>query len=188
MKGEHMKVIVMAVAALVVAPMVVGPDFAKLLKDAKSNLSEAIDLGLKEAKDGTVVKAEIEEENGKIIWTMDIAQGDKIREVGLTVSDNKVVENAEEKEDQSALVKAFKITATKAIAAALKKCDGKAVCIELKLEKEKPVAEVKIFKDGACKNVIVNGETGEVVKVEEPKAKSGTGMGKDEEKDEEDDE
>ena len=182
-----MRLISVVVATLLVAPVVKGTDYAKLLKDAKSTLSEAIDLGLKEAKEGTIVKAEIEEEGGKIIWTMDIAQGAKIREIGLTVADNKVVENIEEKEDQSALVKAFKITATKAIAAALKKSDGKAVHVELKLEKEKPVVEVKIFKDGACKTAVVNGETGEVVRVDEPKAKAGAKMGEEEDEGDEDD-
>jgi len=146
-----------------------GPDYGKLLDEAKYSLSEAIDKGLKEAKEGTVVKAEIEREKGKIIFTMDVAQGDKILEVGLDVKEGRLVSRDTESEDQSALVKASKITLKQAIEAALKKVDGKAVVAELTLKDNKPGALVKVFSNGKVSRVLIDGETGKALRVEEEK-------------------
>src|SRR5204863_89126 len=51
------------------------PDYEKLFKAATFTLPEAIDraLAVSEAKGCVVVSAEIEEENGKIIYSMELA-------------------------------------------------------------------------------------------------------------------
>src|SRR5262245_1518667 len=147
-------------ATLLVA--LAGPDYQKMLDEAKFSLAEAVDKGLKEAKEGAVVKVEIEVEKGKTIFTMDIAQGEKILEINLDVKDGSVVARATEEENQSKLVKAAKITVKQAIEASLKKAGGKAVSAELRVKEGRPEIEVRVFKEGKRTAVTVEGEKGEV--------------------------
>ena len=64
-----------------------GPDYGKMLGEAKLTLVQAIDNSLKESGDGVVVKTEIEVENGKTIFSTCVAQKDKLCEVNLSVGE-----------------------------------------------------------------------------------------------------
>jgi len=139
-----------------------GPDYEKMLAEAKFSLAEAIEKGLKEAKDGVVVKVQIEKEKDRIIYTMDIAQGDKILEINLDVKDGSIVDRKTENEDKSKIAKASKTVLKQAIEVALKKSAGKAVSAEVRLKGGKAEIEVRVFKDGKLTGVTVDGEKGEV--------------------------
>ncbi len=130
-----------------------GPDYEKMLAEAKFPLAEAIDRGLKEAKEGTVIKVQIEVEKGKTIYTMDIAQGEKILEINLDVKDGAVAERKVEEENMSKVVKAAKITLKQAIEASLKKSEGKAVSAGISLKDDKPLIEVRVFRSGKVTTV-----------------------------------
>jgi uncharacterized membrane protein YkoI len=147
-------------AALVVA--LAGPDYEKMLAEAKYSLAEAVDKGLKEAKEGVVLKVQLERERGKVIYTMDIAQGDKILEINLDVKDGSVVERKTENDDKSKVAKAAKVGLKQAIEASLKKSEGKAVSAEIRLKAGKPEVEVRVYKEGKLTGVTVDGEKGEV--------------------------
>ena len=135
-----------------------GVDYDKLLKDVSFPMTEAIDKAMKAAKDGAVVSSEIEEEDGGVRYTFDIAQGDKTREIGLDVKDGKVVEDIVEAGDKSALVKAAKITLKQAVEAALLKVKGTAVAAAFVMKKTKVTAKVTIVADGKASNVYVKGD------------------------------
>ena len=148
----------------VVAEVRMGDEeYGPLLKEAKVSLSEGIALGLKEAKEGVVFKAELE--GDKVIhWAVDVAQGTKVLSVDIDARTGKVVETDTESADHSNVVKASKITLAQAIEVALKKVSGgQAVAAELRLDGEKPQAIVKVFAKDKVKTVTVNAETGELV-------------------------
>src|SRR5262245_29878793 len=154
-------------ATLLVA--LVGPDYQKMLDEAKFSLAEAVDKGIKEAKEGVVVKVQIEVEKGKTIFTMDIAQGEKVIEINLDVKEGAVVDRKTEEENRSKIVKAAKIPLKQAIEASIKKAGGKAVSAELRLKEGKAEVEVRVFKDGKLTAVTVDGEKGEVTGQKEVK-------------------
>src|SRR6476619_7211451 len=112
---------VAALAAALVADRAPGQDWKKLLETAKAPLTEAITKALAEAKEGVATGAEIEDEGGKIRYSVDVAQGTKKTEFVFDAADWKLLEKDTEDEDQSKLVKAAKITLPQAIEAALKK-------------------------------------------------------------------
>jgi len=161
-----------AMKALLAAALIVGlagPDYEKMLAEAKYSLAEAVDKGLKEAKEGVVVKVQLEREKGRVIYTMDIAQGDKILEVNLDVKDGSVVARKTENDDKSRIAKAAKVGVKQAIEASLKKSEGKAVSAEIRLKAGKPEVEVQVFKEGKLTGVTVDGEKGEVTATKEIK-------------------
>jgi len=166
------KTMVAAILALVVT----GSDYAKMLGEAKYSLGEAVEKGLKEVKGGTIVKCEIEEEKGRTIYTMDIAQGDKIVEINFSVVDGSIVAREDEDEDQSSLVKAAKCSVSQAIEAALKKAGGKAVSAELKKKGDAVEVHVGIWVDGKLMAVTVN-DKGVVTGCETVKEKQKTPHG-----------
>ena len=147
-----------------------GPDYEKMLAEARFPLAEAVDKGLKEAKEGVVIKVQIEIEKGKTIYTLDIAQGDKILEINFDVKDGAVVERKIENEDKSKIAAAAKTTLKQAIEASLKKAEGKAVSAAVRLNKDgKAEFEVTVFKGGKLTAVAVSGDKGEVTGTKEVK-------------------
>lgn len=145
------------------------PDYEKLLKAATFTLSEAIDraLAVKEAKDCVVVNAEIEEEDGKIIYSIELAKGNKILEVNFDVTTGAILPLENEDHDKSAQAKAAKVTVKDAIATATKTLGTRPIEASLVMKEGKPVCEVKVLT--ASKSVLtvtVDALTGEVTKSE----------------------
>ena len=155
-------IMTLSVALALVAGRAPGQDWKKLLETAKGPLTEAISKALAEAKDGVATGAEIEDEGGKIRYSVDVAQGAKKTEFVFDAADWKLLEKDTEDEDQSKLVKAAKITLPQAIEAALKKTPGHAVLAELEMDGDKPKANVKVFAGGKVTVVTVDAVSGEV--------------------------
>jgi len=139
-----------------------------VLKRASLSLSESIDKGLTEAGEGVVLQAEIETDGGKAVCAMDIAKGKEVVTATLDLKEGKVLEKETAPSDQSVLVKDFKVTAKRAIEAALEKAPGQAVAVELRTQKGKPIIRVRIWSKGTLKVATVNGENGAVIKVGDP--------------------
>jgi len=153
-----------ALATCLAAPGPDETDWLKLVKEASFPLAEAIDRGLKEAGAGVAFHAELEEDEGAIVYSIDIAQGDRTCNVVLGVKDGKVVEKEVEDEDHSDAVEACKITLGAAIDAAVKASPGEAVEARLGLKDGKPVVTVRILRDdGKLAVVRVDGATGKVL-------------------------
>jgi len=142
-----------------------GTDYGKCLKAATFGITEALDKGsaVPEAKGCVPVGIEIEEEDGKIIWSMEFSKGDKILEINFEVTEGSRWPLENEDHDKSAEAKAAKISLKEAIQAATSKVQGQAVEANLLLKESKPIFEVKVFT--AKKKVVVisvDGVSGEV--------------------------
>src|SRR5579862_6777399 len=133
---------------------------AQLLKKTGLTLSEAIQKAAAIAGQGTVVGAELEEEDGKVIYSVEVAQGNKILEVNLDAKTGEKVNTETENEDKSAVAQALKVSVGQAIEAALQKKPGLAFNAEAEVEDGKPEIEVKILSDGKVYKVEVDGVTG----------------------------
>ncbi len=156
-------------AMLAAALLTAGTDYAKLLDEAKITLGDAVARGLKEAGDGAAVKAELEQEGGKTIFSVEIARGAKVEELHLAAADGAVVGKETEDEDKSALVKSFRITLAQAVESALKKTAGRAVHARLGTKGKAAEARVKIWDGAKLLVVSVDGTQGTVLRVEEAK-------------------
>jgi len=143
------------------------PDWEAVLKEAALTLSESIDKGLTEAGEGTVMLAEIEPDRGTVVCAMDIAKGKEVVAATLDLKDGKVLAKETATDDQTALVKGFKVTAKRAIEAALKEAPGQAVALELLMYKGQPIIRVRIWSKGKLRVAAVNGEDGSVIAVED---------------------
>jgi|SRR6185295_774407 len=162
----------MAKMALYVAGLVLAclstrtaPD--RLLKEAKISLPEAVEKALPEIKDGNAVSARIREEKSRILYIVNIAQGETAVRMSIDAKTKEVVEKTTLKKNYSKLVGASKITIAKAVTAATEKVAGKASRVSFELKKGKPIAEVIVVKDGKLFEVKLDGVTGAVIKVEE---------------------
>lgn len=150
-----------------------GDDPAALLKKAAYPLSEALAKAAKSAEGATAVLAEIEEEDGRTIYSLEFSQGDKLLEIDLDAKTGELVKKEIESEDKSAAAKACKVTLAKAIETALQKQPGLAFSAEARIELEKPEIEVQIVSDGKVFKVEIDGESGAVKKVKTRKDPEG---------------
>src|SRR5262245_1406520 len=89
-------------------------DFDRMLKATTYSLSDAIGKAMKEAKEGVPIEAELEEDKGRIVYSMDIAQGTNVFAIAFDVKDGAIVEKEVEAEDHSAVAKAAKISLVQA--------------------------------------------------------------------------
>ncbi|MBI3854429.1 MAG: PepSY domain-containing protein, partial [Planctomycetes bacterium] len=137
-------------------------EYAALLKDTKISLSEGIEKGLAEAKEGIVYKAELEGDK-TVHWAVDVSKGAKVLAVDIDAKTGGVVGTDLEDADQSKLAKSAKITILKAIEVALKKTPGKAVSAVLKLNGEDAEFDVKILAKDKLKAVKVDAQSGEII-------------------------
>jgi uncharacterized membrane protein YkoI len=137
-----------------------GEDPAALLNKAGISLSEAVQKAIAIAGEGTVVGAELEDEDGKVIFSVEVARGDKILEVNLDAKTGEKVNVETEKEDKSAVAKALKIGVAQAIETALQKKPGLAFAAEAEVEDGKPEVEVQILSEGKVWKVEVDGTSG----------------------------
>jgi len=143
------------------------PRWDHLLKGVTLSLSDAIDKGMAESGEGTVLFAEFELDGGKVVCAMEFTKGKEVVAATLELKNGRVVDKETSTDDPSARIKDFKVTAKRAIAAALEKAPGQALAVELRTQKEKPVIQVRIWSKGKLKVVVVNGDTGSVIAVED---------------------
>ena len=146
-------------------------DPASLLKKTGYTLKEAIDKAAKEGGGATVVVAELEEgANGRALYAVEFAQGDKVLEVKLDAKTGELVKKEIEDEDRSAVAKACKISLSQAIQTALQKVPGLAFSAEAVMEHEKPEIEVQILSEGKVYKVELDPATGAITKVKTRKS------------------
>jgi uncharacterized membrane protein YkoI len=126
------------------------------------SLAEAVAKGVAKAGAGVPFKAELELDKGRLMYSIDVAQGKKTCCVVLDVADGREIEHDLDDEDRAALAAACKISLATAIATGLRQTAGKALAAEMQLFAGKPVIEVTIF-DGKTSVVRVDGITGAAV-------------------------
>jgi uncharacterized membrane protein YkoI len=99
------------------------------------------------------------------VCVIDVAKGKEVVVVTVDLKDGKVLAKETAADDQSKLVKDFKMTAKEAIEAALKKVAGHAVAFERGLHRGRPLIYVRVWSEGKLRLVTVNGEDGAVIGV-----------------------
>jgi len=142
-----------------------SPD--RLLKEAKVTLPEALETALPEVKDGTPVWAGLREENGRVLYLLNVARGEGAVRMSVDARTREIVSNVPLKKSYAKLMGASKISMAKALEVALARVAGKATGVEFELKKGKAVAEVKVFLDGKLYEVKIDAVTGSVLKVEQ---------------------
>ena len=142
-----------------------APD--RLLKEAKFTLPEAIQLALPEIKDGSPVSARLREEKSRILYVVNVAQGESAVRMSIDAKTKEIVAKTPVKKSYAKLVGASKVSMAKAIEIATAKVAGKATRAGFELKKGKAVAEVMVFLDGKLFEVKIDAVTGSIIKVEE---------------------
>lgn len=160
-----MKALAATLLAAVLLSSADDQELESLLRRSGYPLGEAVKKALEIAKTGVVVSAELEEEDGKAVYSIDVAQGRKTLEIVLDAKTGELVEKTIEDDDQESLATACKISLGRAIEIALEKIPGQVYAAEAEIEDEKPVLEVKLVGDGKVHKVKLDPATGAVLKI-----------------------
>jgi len=145
-------------------------ELAALLKKAAYPLTEAIQKAAPIAKEGVLVSAELEDEDGRAVYVVEFAVDKKVVEIKLDAATGELLKKDVEEDDKSAVVKACKLPLLKGIEIAAAKVPGKLVAAEAEIEDDKPILETKIFAGGKLLKVKVDAVTGEILKIKGRKA------------------
>lgn len=145
--------------------LAVQDDPAALLKKTGYSLGDALAKAGKQAEGLPAVLAELEEEDGRLVYSIEFAQGTKILEVNLDAKTGELVKKEPEDEDKSAAARACTVPLSKAVESALQKVPGAAFAAEAALKEGKPEIQVKIVSEGKIHKVLIDGATGAVLKV-----------------------
>ena len=132
-------------------------------KPGPIGLLRAIDLAVSSGA-GVPVKAEVEREDGSSVYSIQLALGDRTREVELDLSSGRVLEDEVEPGDKSALIAALKVPLTVAIEKALEAVPGRPVEAEAEFEGGKVVIEVSIIAGSAVRKIVVDGGSGQIIR------------------------
>lgn len=155
-----------AIALLAAAlPTADDRELERLLRQSAYPLTEALAKALEAAKGGVVLNAELEDEDGKAVYSVDVAVENKTVEVVLDAKTGELLKKDIEDDNQSRLAKACKVTLAQAIGTSLQKVAGKVYAAEAEFEDDRAVLEVKILGDGKVHKVKVDAASGEVLKV-----------------------
>ena len=146
-----------------VALAALAPDWEKMTAGAEYPLADAIAKGLAVAGEGVPFHAELEWDEGRAVYSIDVAQGTKILNVVLDPKTGALIEKEVDDEDASAVAGALRIPLGSAIAGALAAVPGAAVAAEAGFVDGKSVVGVRVFADGKIRSVVVDGETGRVL-------------------------
>ena len=141
--------------------------YTALLKAARFTLADAVRSAILEAGGGTAIDAGLEDEDGKIVYAVDVAREDKTLEIVLDAGTGVVVENKTEGDDHSRLARAFKTPLADLIEGALRTLPGTAVAAELEIEKGRAEIHLTLVVEGRVRWVAVDAASGAVLKEQE---------------------
>ncbi|MFA1543018.1 PepSY domain-containing protein [Actinomadura monticuli] len=157
--------------------------------EAAVSIAQAADAALK-AVPGTVAEVELEDENGRTVWEVDVLSGSgERRDVTVDAGDGKVLANraddrggdrgrdgdhrggddgdhrgGDDGDGGAAALRGAKVAAPAAVEAALKAVPGRATSAEFEHEGGKADWKVRVTgEDGARHGVIVDAATGEIL-------------------------
>jgi len=161
-----------------------GKQWAQHVSQTKYPLAEAVQKSLKEAGQGVPFKAELELDKGKLVYSIDLAQGTQTCNVVLDAAEGTVVEKETEDGDESALVAACKTSLAAAIEAAIGKTKRQAIEATMRLSDGKALVDVRVFDAASMSvtTVCVDGTTGTVLAAVPPDTSSAQGGAQGQEK------
>ncbi len=150
-----------------------GNDYAALLDRATLSLSAAI--GKAQAAGGGVpVHAELEDEDGRVAFSVGLAVENKVREIDLDPKTGQILQDDIEQEDHSRIAAALKIPLQTLVDKVLESTTGRAVEAELELKGGRLRAEIKVYGPDGLREVKIDGETGEILSTKPAEKKENT--------------
>jgi hypothetical protein len=146
-------------------------DWGARVREAKLGLSDAAQRGLRTASEGVLVQAELEVDAGRLVYSIDVAQGARMRNVVLDAKTGEVLEDVLEDEDHAAVVAAFgKVGLLAGVDAAAAASQGTPFYAVLRAQGEDAAVVVAaVDATGRVKLVRVDAKTGAAT-VGDPKA------------------
>lgn len=136
-----------------------GTDYARLLDRSSLTLSAAIVLAAAAAP-GIPVHAELEDEDGRTVFSIGMAFDGKVRELLIDPRSGKVIEEEIENEDHSRVAAAVTLPLQALVDKVLESLPGRAVEAELELKGGRLRAEIKILGPDGLREVKADGATG----------------------------
>lgn len=140
-----------------------GEKLNRMLEGTAFPLTGALDRALAAAP-GVAIKAELEDENGRTVYSVSIASEGRTREIELDPATGKVLDNELEDEDETAVVSGLKISLKSAVDKALETVPGRAIKAEAELENGRVRVVVRVLGDMGVRQVQLDGTTGEILR------------------------
>ena len=138
-------------------------EWETLLARSGKTLAEAVEAAAKACGEGIPFHVELELDEGRVQFSVDLAQGESTCNAILDAKDARLIEKEVEPESHAALVQASKVGLAAAITTALAKRPGKAVEAKLSRKTGAPVITVTIVADGAVVAIPIDAVTGAVL-------------------------
>ncbi len=157
-----------AISALVLGPVAfAGPspdeNWAEMVATVKFSLQEAIDRGMKEAGSGKMYCAELERDRVGLVYSLDIVQGNTMRNIVVDATKGDVVENILEHEDHTKAVDTNKIGMKPSMQKVLAIYPGGKPFYAIHFNvKDRPGTLVSLVHEGKAMSVVVDGVSGAV--------------------------
>jgi len=142
-----------------------GTDYARLLGRSRLTLSAAIALAASAAP-GIPLHAELEEEDGRIAFSIGLAVDGKGHELLIDPQSGKVIEEEIENEDRSRVAAAVTLPLQALLDKVLESVPGRAVEAELELKGGRLRAEIKVLGPDGLREVQVDAATGALLEPE----------------------
>ena len=156
--------------ALLLLPLVVSTGLSQKKLHPKITKEQAVKVVREKFPEATIEGSELEEEEGKTIWSFDLKVSGETKEVWVDAKTGKIIKT----EVESAAREKDEKVADKAEKAALKKVPGEITKTAVKDEKGNKVYSFEIkTKKGKTVEVDVNAKTNKVVKVESEESEKG---------------
>ncbi|MBK8974386.1 MAG: PepSY domain-containing protein [Planctomycetes bacterium] len=127
---------------------------------AKLTLPQAIERAMTVAERGFVHHVELEQDGARLVFSVDVSQGEENRNVVLDVGSGEVVEQEREHEDVRAIVAACRIDLRRAIAVACEGGEGTPVEAIVRLVDGAPVATVVVHRGSSLAPIRVDAVRG----------------------------
>lgn len=137
---------------------------------ARLSLREAI-ARARVAQAGRVVEVELESEDGRLVFEVDLVSVDGLHEIDIDARTGALVEieledDPEELAEMRALLDAVEVELRDLVGAALGVVNGRATSAELELEDDGPVCEIELASGPYLLEVEVDAKTGALLEVE----------------------
>jgi uncharacterized membrane protein YkoI len=142
-----------------------GTDYARLLERATLTLSAAIARAAA-VRPGIPVHAELEEEDGRLSYSIGLAADGKVREIAVDPSSGRILGEEDDDEDRARVAAAVTTPLASLVDKVLESVAGRAVEAEFELKGDRLRVEIKVFGPDGLREIKVDGTTGEILKTE----------------------
>jgi uncharacterized membrane protein YkoI len=142
-----------------------GTDYARLLDRVALSLSAAIARATAAAP-GVPVHAELEEENGRLAYSIGLVAHGKTRELAIDPKNGQVLEEEADDDDRRAVAAAVTLPLASIVDRVLESVPGRAVEAEFELKGGRLRAEIRILGPEGLKEIKADPATGEILKSE----------------------